>query len=250
MIWGMALSIGFVAVQAEETRPVRDHTLHKTSLTQKGVRDTVARFADPLAKSVKLDVPLIRQMPELPRGCEVTSLAMILQHNGIRVGKNELAKKVKRDPTPYRVKNGQVEFGNPNRGFVGDMYSFKKPGLGVYHKPIHQLAQRYVKERAIDLTGKSFNVVLEQVAQGRPVWVIQNSRFNHLSKRHWTKWQTQDGPVDITYHEHSVVISGFDEQHIYIHDPLTGQKHRKLDKKAFIRGWDQMGRQAIVIEGG
>ncbi|QHE51263.1 peptidase C39 [Pontibacillus sp. HMF3514] len=243
-------TILFTQVQAENIRSSRDHAIHKISLTQKTYKFTASRFTQPLSTSIKLDVPIIRQMPELPRGCEVTSLAMILQHNGINVGKNELAKKVKRDPTPYQVKNGQVKFGNPNRGFVGDMYSFQKPGLGVYHKPIHQLAQVYAKDRAVDLTGKSFNVILEHVSQGVPVWVIQNSSFDRLSKKHWMKWQTQDGPVDITYHEHSVVITGFDEHNVYINDPLTGTKHRKLNKKAFIRGWDQMGRQAIVIQKG
>jgi len=242
-------SLFFNTTHAEDVFSIRDHSIHKIALTNKSPKYTASRFS-PLATSIQLDVPIIRQMPELPRGCEVTSLAMVLQHNGIKVGKQELAKKIDRDPTPYQVKNGKVTFGNPNRGFVGDMYSFQKPGLGVYHKPIHRLAQSYTQDRAVDLTGKSFNVILEQVSQGLPVWVIQNTNFDYLSKQHWTKWQTQDGPVDITYHEHSVVITGFDEQNIYIHDPLTGAKHRKLNKKAFIRGWDQMGRQAIVIKKG
>ncbi len=41
-----------------------------------------------------LDVPLILQKPELMRGCEVTSLAMVLQFSGVKVDKMELASKI------------------------------------------------------------------------------------------------------------------------------------------------------------
>ncbi|RUQ24224.1 hypothetical protein ELQ35_21975 [Peribacillus cavernae] len=40
------------------------------------------------------------QYPELPRGCEVTSLAMLLHYYDVKVSKMELADKVKKDPTP------------------------------------------------------------------------------------------------------------------------------------------------------
>lgn len=47
-------------------------------------------------KGLILDVPLIAQNPELPRGCEVTSLAMLLNYAGIKVDKMKLAKEVKK----------------------------------------------------------------------------------------------------------------------------------------------------------
>src|SRR5690606_20217062 len=93
--------------------------------------------------SVLIDAPHIKQMPELPRGCEVTSLAMLLAFAGIYVDKMTLAKEIKRDPTPYKKIGDQITFGNPYDGFVGDMYSFDNPGLGVYHGPITELANKY-----------------------------------------------------------------------------------------------------------
>lgn len=47
-------------------------------------------------RSVIIDVPLIRQNPELKYGCEVTSLTMVLQHAGVQVGKMDLHKAVKK----------------------------------------------------------------------------------------------------------------------------------------------------------
>lgn len=65
-----------------------------------------------IAEEVQLDVPLVNQMdaPRLYNGCEVTSLAMILNYKGISVTKNKLAQEITRVPLQYS--NGT--YGNPN----------------------------------------------------------------------------------------------------------------------------------------
>ena len=45
------------------------------------------------------DVPFIKQLPELPRGCEVTSLAMFFCNiKGVQVDKMQLASEIHRVP--------------------------------------------------------------------------------------------------------------------------------------------------------
>lgn len=51
-----------------------------------------------------VNVPHIQQMPELPRGCEVTSLAMLLQYAGVSVDKMTLAIEI--TTIPFRDSNG------------------------------------------------------------------------------------------------------------------------------------------------
>ncbi|MGG6447407.1 C39 family peptidase [Pseudobacillus badius] len=193
-----------------------------------------------------LNAPLISQLPELPRGCEVTSLAMLLQFAGIKVEKMELAQQVKKDPTPFQMRNGQVVFGNPNVGFVGDMYNIDKPGYGVYHKPIKELAEKYLPAKVIDLTGKEFSEIETSISNGIPVWIIINTRYSKLHAEEFNTWNTTAGQIQMTYREHSVLITGYNKDYIFFNDPLTGEKNKKAPKPDFIKAWVQMGRQAIT----
>ncbi|WP_409271029.1 C39 family peptidase [Neobacillus sp. SCS-31] len=193
-------------------------------------------------EKINLDVPLLNQMaaPRLYNGCEVTSLAMVLNYEGIDVSKGDLAKKVKR--VPLRYENGQ--YGNPYSGFVGNMEV--GPGLGVYHGPIFELAREYAGSRAEDLTGKPFDAVIEKLAAGSPVWVIINTLYAPLGEANFKTWDTPEGQVKITFKMHSVALTGFDENYIYFNDPY-GTKDRKADRNNFIKAWEQMGSQAVVI---
>lgn len=187
-----------------------------------------------------LDVPLINQMdsPRLYNGCEVTSLAMMLQYHGYVATKNELADKTPRVPLNYE--NGQK--GNPNDGFVGDMED--GPGLSVYHGPIHDLAKQYVGDKAIDLTGKSVDTLYNYVSKGLPVWIITTANFVPVND--FKTWNTPSGKVDVTFSVHSVVITGYDKNNVYINNPY-GQKNQKLNRELFEKAWIQMGSQALVI---
>lgn len=191
--------------------------------------------------SMVSNVPFIQQLPELERGCEVTSLAMLLQSAGVSVDKMTLAKEI--STVPF-MENDDVR-GNPNDGFVGDIYSLDNSGYGVYHGPIFQLEQQYLPSRAVDLTGKDVKDLYTYIDKGAPVWVITNSTFAPLSDDEFTTWNTNDGDVKITYSEHSVVIVGYDEQNVYINDPLADGPKTAVPRQAFEQAWVQMGSQAI-----
>jgi uncharacterized protein YvpB len=194
------------------------------------------------------NVPLIQQKPELDRGCEVTSLAMLLQYAGVSVDKMELAEKIKKDDTPYKKVDGAYYYGNPNDGFIGDIYTFKNMGYGVYHEPVAELAEKYLPGNIQDMTGSSFEEVIKKVGEGHPVWVIINADFKKLPESEFRTWNTPSGQVQITWKEHSVVITGFDENNIYINDPLNPEANRKKARADFKAAWEQMGSQAITIK--
>lgn len=205
------------------------------------ISSEVVNVVDP-SKPVILDTPVINQLPELQRGCEVTSLAMLLTQAGVKVDKMTLAKQIKTLPFqdgPYRS--------NPNDGFVGDIYTFSNPGLGVYHGPIADLARRYLGDKVEDLTGSNWDSIEKKLEEGHAVWIIINSTFNPLPDNdpYYYTWNTKEGTIRVTYREHSVLVTGFSSDKVYINDPLSGEKNEALDKKSFVEAWEQMGSQAI-----
>lgn len=198
-----------------------------------------------LKKKILLDVPTILQKPELPRGCEVTSLAMMLNYAGIEVNKMELAEKINKEKTPLIKKVNRIYYGNPNDGFVGDMYSLKNPGYGVYNGPIERLMKEYMPNKTINLTGCEFEDLFHFISRNKPVWAIINTSYKKLDDNQFDIWITPTGPVEITYKLHAVLITGYDEKYIYFNDPFYSKKNIRADREDFKAAWNQMGRQAI-----
>ncbi|WP_051189114.1 C39 family peptidase [Halalkalibacillus halophilus] len=197
--------------------------------------------------SKQLDAPIIEQYPELPRGCEVTALAMLLNYHDYEVDKLKLASEVAKDSTDYEVIDGEIHFGNPNNGFVGDMYSLNNPGYGVYHEPIEELARSYAGDRVENLTEQPFESVIASIHNDEPVFVITNASYAPLPDNQFETWQTSDGPVEITMRLHAVVVTGYDSDYIYFNDPLQPEIN-KAPIDEFIGAWVQMGKQAITIQ--
>ena len=179
-----------------------------------------------------IDVAHIRQMPELARGCEVTSLAMLLNFKGVEIDKMILAEEVERHEN------------NPYKGFVGDIYSFAKPGYAVYNGPIFDLLHKYLPETAMNMTYCDFEDLYYLIDSDNPIWVITNSSYAPLPGSRFVIQPTDEGNILITYSEHSVLVTGYDERYIYFNDPLGYIS--KAEKTKFIEAWEQMGRQAVT----
>ncbi|MFS0784741.1 C39 family peptidase [Bacillus sp. 1P06AnD] len=190
-----------------------------------------------------LKVPLIQQMPELPRGCEVTALAMLLQYQGFKANKMALAGQIAHES----FSDGQYR-GNMHNGFVGDMGSFDQPGLGVFVEPVIELAKAYAgNERVVNMTGKQPEDLYGLLEKGIPVWVLTNVQFKALPESEFQTWQTKAGPMRVTYRQHSVVLTGYDASHVYVNDPLQPIGNRVISRQAFEKSWVQMGSQAMAI---
>ncbi|MBT2687481.1 C39 family peptidase [Bacillus sp. ISL-47] len=189
---------------------------------------------------VLIDAPHYLQKPELERGCEVTSLAMLLNNAGVETDKMTLSEEINRVPFEEDGYKGNI-----HEGFVGNMRTLDEPGLGAYHEPVAELAENYLPGKIKDLTGSDFDKIIEQLDDGRPVWVIITSTYDVLPESEWETWETKDGPIKVTYRMHAVLVTGYDDEHIYANDPLK-EKNTQYPKNEFIAGWEQIGKQAIT----
>lgn len=188
------------------------------------------------------DVPLLAQMPELPTGCEVTSLAMLLQYEGVAVEKEDVAKHLPRVEVPSYEEEGMVG-GDPNDGFVGDPFSDE--GYGVYHAPIAALLNDYMPGRAEDLSGQDFEAVLRAVGENRPVVIWISMDLADVTTAY--EWQVPSGgEIQWNVPEHCVLLIGYDEQTVTVHDPYSGAQVQ-YDRDRFVQVWQAMGAQAVTV---
>ncbi|KGP72847.1 C39 family peptidase [Pontibacillus yanchengensis] len=194
------------------------------------------------SSAVLIDAPHIQQLPELPRGCEVTSLSMMLQHAGVDVDKMTLAKEVKK--VPYQ-ENGL--YGNPNEGFVGNMYTYDEPGLSVYHEPLEELANQYMPNQVKNLTGSNLDEIKESLSNESPVLVILASTYDEVPEETWETWETKNGTIQVSRKIHSVLVTGFNKHSVFINDPLHPTKNRPIDIENFKTAWEEFGNQAIAL---
>ena len=142
--------------------------------------DTEGMTDSLLLETVQLDVEPILQMPELPNGCEVTSLATVLQYYGFSVTKEELAANY----LPYELfafEGLDIIAPDPNEAYAGDpfgmscaFYCFAPPIVEAANAYFADVGAHYV---ALDATGASIDELIGYLMEGRPVIIWATLHF-------------------------------------------------------------------------
>lgn len=199
---------------------------------------------NPKKKSAMLNVVLINQNPELKFGCEVTSLTMMLNYAGIKTNKMELYRSIQKETDPLiRTSRGDIlRWGNPDYGYVGDMTG-RRAGTTVFDKPMISLINQKLPGRAVNLTNQPFERILEHVSAGYPV-VVWTTLDYGLPKR-WETWNHGQQVVRVPLDLHAVVLVGYDENYVYINDPLSVKKQVRIGKERFISSWKSLSSRAV-----
>lgn len=189
----------------------------------------------------KLNVPLENQMPDLPNGCEVTSLSMLMNYYGIKVSKNELAETIQHVDS---FTDGGKYRGNPHQGFVGHM-TIANAGWCVYNEPLYNVARKYTSHIE-NITGSDFLSLLKLVSTGHPVMIITTTTFNKVNNMQ--TWDTNTGKVNVTPSSHACVITGYSKPKkvVYVNTPY-GYKNQPVNWKNLQASYNQQGRQALYI---
>ena len=186
-------------------------------------------------QSVRIDLPAIRQAYR--NNCETAALAIML---GGEVDQRRLQASLPL-ATPYapRTVGGGIVWGDPQKGFVGDV---RGGGYGVYEKPLLRLARHY-QPSAIDLTRTSVGRVLAALDGGRPViaWIALGASLPRT-------WRTPAGRiVAANFAEHTIVLNGRRGRELSYIDPWDGRR-KSFTRAQFARLWRELGRRAIAGE--
>ena len=196
-----------------------------------------------LPSSASIACKPLNQGPELPSGCEVTSLACALGCVGFDVDKTQLM--LKYVPWAYF---GQATL---DEAFVGDPWSSN--AYGCHACVIAEAAKAYLAENSLarysvtDLTGSDFNKVLKAVSEGAPVcvWVTEYMEDTYGLDQ----GTTVDGePYEWYYGSHCMCLVGYDleKNEAYLADPYLGAlvtyKLPLVEQR-----YNEMGEQAVAI---
>ncbi|MFD1039750.1 C39 family peptidase [Virgibacillus byunsanensis] len=190
-------------------------------------------------------VPVYNQFPELPAGCESTSLAMLLGWAGLPVDKYDVVNQLPKGDKVSLV-DGEWVGANPHEEFVGDPYSDEEGTFGVFEEPILQTIDTFLPDKGINLTGQDFEPLLDIVRSGKPVmaWTTIEQKRTFHSKT-WT--DDEGNQIEWNRYEHAVVITGINEEDIIVNDPYTGGEEY-YDRELFEYNWASMGKRAVTLD--
>lgn len=195
----------------------------------------------------ELDVPVVLQNPELPNGCEITSLTAVLNYYGMKISKLEMVDQYlpKQD---FRMVNGRRYGPNPALAYAGDPR--KQNGMYVFAGPIIKAANAVIADkqanlRVTDMSGKSKDEILKLVQDGIPVvvWVTLDLSTPKKNKGWIYEGETiqREGYSNL----HAVVLTGHMDNKVVVMNPLKG--HVTYNEDQFFKSYEELGAQAVAV---
>ncbi len=235
--------------ESETTAPETEFDEDSTSPTK-----VIVTARDPKEydkNSVYISMENILQNPELPVGCEITSLTMMLRYLGFNADKTDMAKNY----LPIsawgnaQYKDGELYKDSFFDYFIGDPFS---RGYGCFSNAIEKAANDYIADKGggytvINLSGSSPDVLYNYLADGVPVicWATDGM----IEPEYYESWYDNETgkKLDWYLNEHCFILAGFDMERnvVTLNDPIKGIID--YDKTKFEKRYVQMYSQAIVI---
>lgn len=184
----------------------------------------------------------ICQYPELPTGCEVTSLAMVLNYYNVDCDKCEIS-----DNFLTKGAVGTVDFHKAFEGDPRDEYSY-----GCYANVIVETANKIIADKGVslsvnDFTDTSLEELYSFIDNDIPVivWGTQDCQEGHFS----VTWNVNGQDLTWFTPEHCMVLIGYDNNSVWVADPIYGDI-RSYDKTVFESSYNSLFKQAIIIKSG
>lgn len=205
----------------------------------------------PTSEHLIENFPLIYQMPELPTGCEITALTMVLNYYDLPADKVELAT-VYLPTLPsrglYTGSDGRLYGNDLNQYFIGDPTT--EGGFICGTAAIVTAAEAFLKDRGsslhvVDRSGSTPEELYSLIDADIPciVWCTIEMQ-NRIPQQ---GWYTEEGEyVDWSMCDHGAVLIGYDEEQVTIADPISG--FVSYEKQQFEKVFLSRGNQCVTLE--
>lgn len=188
------------------------------------------------------------QHPSLPEGCEVTSLAAVLNYHNVTTDKLLLANQY----LPVSSLNDPIR--DPDVAYVGDPASI---GWYCFEAPLISCANDYLADVDSTLTASKGNLTtmsdfIHSIDNNTPpiLWLTTNYSAPFLASQY--TWNSGDTTFHPYHNLHVVTLVGYclEENLVYIADPLKprGDLFVELDIDTFLDIYQAMGSRSVVVQ--
>ena len=250
---------------------LKDTTYIEAKLEQiKGARQSVTAVEKTTAKTQKIknaeivketplpesscisDFAFTGQMPELPTGCEITSLTMALNYYGYSADKMAMA--LEYLPT---VGWTNTYYGDNETLYGNDIYNYfignpqsETDGLSCGAGAIVTAADGYLADngdamKAEDEIGSEPEQLYRFVSEGTPVVVW--GTIGMEERQIMESWNTEDGrEASWAMNDHCVVLIGYSVDSVTVADPIEGIV--SYDRAQFESAFRSRGNQCVILK--
>lgn len=192
-----------------------------------------------------ISVAPVMQTPELPTGCEITSLTMALNYLGFDADKLVLADEF--------LPKGEYRKADFHKVFVGDPR--ERNAYGCTAPVIAETAENYLKTQfrgdevtVKNISGCTADTLYCAVDNEVPVVVWASIGMGEIIPN-LVSWTDEETGETISWQggEHCLLLTGYDKKSklVYVNDPLCGAV--TYDMKTFEKRFEEMQRNAVVI---
>lgn len=198
---------------------------------------------------VDLPVVQILQNPELPNGCEITSLCMLLRYRGLDADKCDLA--------DHYLPRTEFWWGtDPDLAYMGNPHlDDDSPQCGYYcfAGPIVAAAEAFLADRggppryrAVNLTGAGEKELDACLEEGNPFLFWASLHFDDICFDPCGSYPLPGGREHRVFHHlHCMVCRGSDDVFFYLADPLDF--NTRVPRTQFMKIYRQLGSRAVAV---
>ena len=196
------------------------------------------------------DFDIIEQYPELPTGCEITAMTMVLNYYGYRVNKVTMALDYmpKVQAEFYRSEDGRLMGPDLENFFVGD--PTEETGYICGTGAIVTAANQYLADVGSDLTAAAMKnaqpeKLYDLIDQGTPVVIW--CTINMEDRAETDGWYREDGTyMEWSTNDHGAVLIGYDEDTVTVADPIYSRITVSRDQ--FEKVFAERGGQCVILQ--